>query len=114
MTRAGHGRRLLVVTDRSDSAFTAHLRGDIFKESFARNGWDVVFVDLLCVPTRLRALSTWMTKRRIIEMAPQFDAVYLLKTASLDLVRALRARGRRSGRFGRTPWSRGGRGDRGC
>lgn len=94
MTDATDRRRLLIVTDRSDSAFTAHLRGDLFKESFAKNGWDVVFVDLLCMPTRLRALSSWMTKRRIIAMAPQFDAVYLLKTASLDLVRALKAQGR--------------------
>ena len=94
MTGAKARRRLLAITDRSDSASTAHVRGDIFRESFARNGWDVVFVDLMCMPTLLRALPAWMTKRRIIAMAPQFDAVYLLKTASLDLVRALKARGR--------------------
>jgi len=93
MTGASDRRRLLIVTDRSDSAFTAHLRGDIFKESFLAGGWDVVFVDLTCMPTLLRALPAWMTKRRIIAMAPRFDAIYLLKTASLGLARALKARG---------------------
>ena len=94
MTDARGGRRLLVVTDRSDSAFTAHLRGDIFRAPFSSRGWDVVFIDLLCMPTRLRAFSSWMTKRRIVQMAPRFDAVYLLKTASFELVRALKALGR--------------------
>jgi glycosyltransferase involved in cell wall biosynthesis len=92
MTDATGSRRLLIVTDRSDSAFTAHLRGDIFKEPFAAGGWEVVFVDLMCMPTLLRALPAWWTKCRIVAMAPRFDAVYLLKTASLDLVRALKAR----------------------
>jgi glycosyltransferase involved in cell wall biosynthesis len=94
MTGATGGRRLLIVTDRSEASFTAHLRGDIFREPLERNGWEVVFIDLLCRPGIARVPSTWLAKRRIVALAANFDAVYLLKTAALDLIRALKAQGR--------------------
>lgn len=76
--RASKGR-VLFLLDPVMGHVTIHLRGLIFKESFQQYGWRVEYVNIQEVE-----------ENTIVELSKNFDVVYLLKTASLSLVKKLK------------------------
>lgn len=62
---------------------TVHVRGLMHRERLAEAGWRAEFVDLREVG-----------EERVVELAQHFEATYLLKVASLSLVRKLKERTR--------------------
>lgn len=71
--------KVLFVLDPVMGHVTSHLRGLIFKESFQEHGWQVEYVNIREVD-----------ENTIVELSKNFDVVYLLKIASLSLVKKLK------------------------
>lgn len=77
---SGTGRRLLYVVDGAQGRITARVRGELYREHFARDGWTTERVD-----------AATASSGEVLEAARRADFVLLLKVPSLRLVRALRA-----------------------
>lgn len=71
--------RILFLLDPELGHTTVQVRGLIHKELFRENGWNVEFVNVRQVP-----------ENEIVEIAKNFDVVYLLKVAFLNLVNRLK------------------------
>ena len=69
---------------------TWHIRGLLYRPQFERDGWTVRFVDRQPGGARAEPAQIRRQEQQILEMAGDYDAVYLLKIASLRLVRRLR------------------------
>ena len=71
--------KILFLLDPALGHVTAHLRGTLFADSFKRNGWVADFLDVRT-----------MDEEGIVALSRSYDIVYLLKIASLSLVKKLK------------------------
>ena len=72
-------KRIMIVLYPPLGTVTVHIRGLIFKDSFIENGWVPEYLDIRTVG-----------EEKLVEMAANFDVVYLLKIPSFSLVQKLR------------------------
>lgn len=82
--------KVLFVLDPTLGHVTVYLRGLIFKDLLASNGWDATFVSIASDKFSSDLDNLKKTEASVIEMAGRFDLIYLLKVSSLSFVKKLR------------------------